>query len=147
SSGGSSWSSRKWRTWPRRPSTTRRCRTRHLSILRRSRRRSRKRSGPITGSDRPARHGRRPNPGGPPSHSLLGSLIRGPTMNGSKRVAVLAAGLCAAAVAGWGGASGQPKAAVPSADKPATGHAAPDEKNREADREAIRKAGEAFAAA
>jgi uncharacterized protein (TIGR02246 family) len=63
-------------------------------------------------------------------------------MKSAGRVAVVAAGLCAAVI-GWGVASGQPKAAGPAA----TRQTAPDNKDRDADREAIRKIGEAFAAA
>jgi uncharacterized protein (TIGR02246 family) len=68
-------------------------------------------------------------------------------MKRSRQVALLAAGICAAAVAGWSGAWAQPKAALKAADRPAAGQAAPDDKDRDADREAIRNAGEAFAAA
>lgn len=60
----------------------------------------------------------------------------------TQRVLVLATA-CVAVVAAWGVAWGQPKAARPATDEPA----APAAKDRDADREAIRKVGEAFAAA
>jgi uncharacterized protein (TIGR02246 family) len=68
-------------------------------------------------------------------------------MKRSGQAALLAAGFCAAAVAGWSGTSGQPKSAPSAADRPVAGQAAPDEQDRATDREAIHKAGEAFAAA
>jgi len=67
-------------------------------------------------------------------------------MKRARTVGLLVVGLCAAAVAGWGGAWGQPKAGPP-AGKSSAEQATPANEDREADREAIRKAGEAFAAA
>ena len=67
-------------------------------------------------------------------------------MTRATRRALLAAGLCAATVTLFSGAWGQPKAAPP-AGKPEAAQAGSDDRDREADRAAIRQAGEAFAAA
>jgi uncharacterized protein (TIGR02246 family) len=68
-------------------------------------------------------------------------------MKDTRRVRLLAVGLCAAAVAVVSGAWGQPKAGPPTGGRVVSERAAPDDQAREGDREAIRQAGEAFAAA
>jgi uncharacterized protein (TIGR02246 family) len=88
----------------------------------------------------------RPNPAALVSSRLQAHHHEESTMKKAERAGLLAAALCAAAVTAWSGALGQSKVGL-SAGQVAAARTGSAEPNRDADREAIRKADDAFAAA